>query len=323
MNKVKWGIIGTGRIASLFTKDIRLIDNSEVIAVCSRKHENGKIFADKYDIPLVYTDYSEMLANGEIDCIYIATPHIFHKENSIKALQSNKAVLCEKPMSLSYKDAKEIISLAKKKKVLFMEALWSRFLPAVQKLLELLNNGIIGDIRFIKADFGMDIGIDYPENGRLLNSELGGGALFDIGIYPIAFAQFISKKIPVKVESTKVLSKTNVDLISTYTFEYLNGTVAVLFASMLSETESNLFIKGTKGFVNMANFWKGNKFTVHFKNGRVENHSYPKLGDGYTHEIKSFIDTFLEGKYENKIMPHSESLVISKILDTIYNQIKN
>jgi predicted dehydrogenase len=320
---IKWGIVGTGSIASSFADDIRLIDNCEVIAVTSRKKESGEKFAEKYKIEEVYTDYTDMLANKAIDCIYVATPHSLHKNNSIQAMKAGKAVLCEKPISLSPEDTKEMLKYSKNRKILFMEALWSKFIPAVEKLLELLEEKVIGDIKFVKADFGIDIGEDYPPEARLLNPELGGGALYDVGIYPISFANFIFKEKPVNIQTTMLPGSTGVDALSTYTFQYKNGSYAVLFGTITARPENNLFIRGAKGCINMPNFWQGDKFTIKFDNGRKESHHFPKLGHGYTHEIKSFVKSYEKKAYQNEIMNHAESLRINEIMADIYANFKN
>jgi predicted dehydrogenase len=320
LNKIKWGIVGTGGIAKLFANDIKQIENCKVIAVCSRKQESGDKFANKYKIENVYTDYTAMLANRDIDCIYVATPHSMHRDNSIQAMKAGKAVLCEKPISLSLKDTKEIIEYSKTHNILFMEALWSKFLPAVSKLLELLDEKVIGDIKFVKADFGIDVGDDYPEDARLLNPELGGGALYDVGIYPISFASFIFKETPIAIQTTKIAASTGVDALSSYTFQYKNGSCATLFGTITAVPENNLFIRGTEGCINMPKFWQGDQFSIEFNNGRKESHKFPKSGHGYTHEIKEFVKSYEKGSYQNEIMPHKESVNISKVMEEIYKQ---
>lgn len=321
MKKVRFGIIGTGMIGKLFAQESKLTDNCTVIAVTSRSEETGKAFAEVYGIEKVYTDYEVMINDPDIDAIYIATPHTNHHADTIRALNAKKAVLCEKPFAMSYEETVEMIDAARKNNVLLMEAMWTRFLPAVKKMKQLLTEGAIGDVLFVKADFGFRVGDDYPALGRLLNPELGGGALYDAGVYPISMASHVMGMVPVAISCQKMFAKTGVDAMSTYNFQYENGSLAVLYSAVNVNTENQLYISGTKGSITIPDFLRASKMKIAYEDGKMETYVYPHKDAGYDNEIKAFCDTYLNGNVENETMPLDETLSIMKTMDTIKHQL--
>lgn len=210
--KIRWGIIGTGTIANIFAADLLLVEDGILQAVASRGLEKAEAFGRKYKSVKSYGTYEELAEDPDVDVVYIATPHVLHKENTLLCLNNKKAVLCEKPIAINAIDTKEMIDCARANGVFLMEAMWTRFLPQIKWVREVIENGEIGDVRWIKADFGYAIGADYPSSGRLLNKELGGGSLLDVGIYPLSFVHMIMKKDPVKICSSLVIGDTGVDL---------------------------------------------------------------------------------------------------------------
>src|SRR6187402_265920 len=184
--KIRWGILGCGKIANKFATDLQLIEDAELVAVASRDVEKGKAFASLFHARLNFNTYEALASCDEVDVIYIATPHGFHLEHTSLCLQHSKAVLCEKPMAINSKQVKEMIDLAQKQKVFLMEAFWTKFLPQYQKVVELIQAGEIGTIKMIEADFGFKATSPTPQ--RLYDVALGGGALLDVGIYPVFLA---------------------------------------------------------------------------------------------------------------------------------------
>ncbi|MBC7959106.1 MAG: Gfo/Idh/MocA family oxidoreductase, partial [Vallitaleaceae bacterium] len=183
MNKViRWGILGTGTIANTFAGDLNLVKTGVLGAVASRGLEKAEAFAKKYGAAKFYGSYEELAKDPEIDAIYVASPHSQHKENTLLCLNHKKAVLCEKPFAINATEAAEMIECAKKNGVFLMEAMWTRFLPNIKYVNEIIEKGEIGAIRWLKADFGFALPEDFPASHRLLNKELGGGALLDVGI---------------------------------------------------------------------------------------------------------------------------------------------
>ncbi len=316
MKTIRWGLVGTGYIADIFANDMKYVANSEIVAVASRSMERGSVFAHKHDIHKVFDQYEVMLAQEDIDAVYIATPHTSHKEQTILALKSNKAVLCEKPMGLDVAEVKEMIACAKAENVLLMEGMWTRFKPIMIKIKEIINSGIIGDVTMVKADFGFNKGKDYPETGRLLNTELAGGARLDVGIYPIAFARYIFEEDPKDIQTTYIESKTGVDLSSMYNFTYGDNRFAVLYASIDVETEQSAYIGGTKGHIVVPKFWCATECLVN-SGDHQEHYKLADQGRGYEHEIIAFNEAIRQGFTEVDLMNLGESLSISETLERI------
>jgi len=323
MKKVRVGIIGTGMIGKIFAAESKLTDNCVVVAITSRSYETGKAFADTYGIEKVYTQYMDMVNDPDIDAIYIGTPHPKHKENTLAALNAKKAVLCEKPFAMSYSESLEMIECARSNQVLLMEAMWTRFLPAIKKMKSLIADGAIGDILFMKADLGFRVPDEYPLTGRLLNPELGGGALLDVGIYPISMASHVMGKMPVDMACQKMTAVTGVDAMSTYSFKYDDDSLAVLYSAVRVNTESSLFISGTKGSIQVPSFYCASEVTVTTEDGTKETFKFPHKEAGYDYEISAFCETYLKGDLENALMPHNETLGIMKTMDRIQTCLNN
>ena len=185
----KWGIIGCGQIAGKFAESLKVISDAILYAAASRSGEKARSFCKKYHVRKWYDSYEKLAEDPEIDAIYIATPHNLHLENSTLCIQNRKAVLCEKPLTVNEREAKKLIKNAREAKVFLMEAFWTRFLPSTVKLNQLLEDGLIGEVKLLQADFGYYMPFDG--NHRSYNPDLAGGALLDVGIYPINFAQMI------------------------------------------------------------------------------------------------------------------------------------
>ena len=207
---IKWGILGPGRIANSFAKGLKSLPDASIVAVGSRSKERADTFAREYGIAKSYGSYQELANYPEVDIIYIATPHPNHKESALLCLKAGKAVICEKPFTVNAAESEELIKFAREQKLFLTEAMWTRYLPASIKVRELLSAGIIGDIKIVKADSGFICGWDTKS--RLLNPELGGGALLDIGVYPISYASMIFNAAePIKIVSIANIGVTGVD----------------------------------------------------------------------------------------------------------------
>lgn len=316
-DKIRWGIIGTGTIANTFAADLLLVEDGILQAVASRGLEKAEAFGRKYKSVKSYGTYEELAEDPDVDVVYIATPHVLHKENTLLCLNNKKAVLCEKPIAINAIDTKEMIDCARANGVFLMEAMWTRFLPQIKWVREVIENGEIGDVRWIKADFGYAIGADYPASGRLLNKELGGGSLLDVGIYPLSFVHMIMKKDPVKICSSLVIGDTGVDLAFVGHFIYDQGEVATLFSAVQAETEQEVHISGTKGAIHIPNCWFGDEVTVTYANGEKQYRKIPRKGKGYTYEIEEVNKLLREGRLESDINPLDETLKIMRFADEI------
>lgn len=316
-NKIKWGIIGLGNIANQFVADLLLIEGAELFAVASRNKEHAAEFAKKYNSVKAYDSYEALFKDDEVDIVYIATPHNLHAELSIKALENGKHVLCEKPISLSYKDAVRMTEASRKYHKFFMEAFWTRFIPSVQEILTKVQEGIIGDVKYVKADFAFCA--DEKLGGRLFDKNLGGGALFDIGVYPL-FLSYIFLGIPKEIIAKSILHQNGIDLQTSMILQYKNAQ-AVLQASIVSESDMKATIGGTKGHIQLNSPWFiADGYSV-CKDEKETNYSLPNLGKGYTHEIVECHHCIRNNQIESLLWSHQNSLDLSKMLEEIKNQI--
>ncbi|MBZ0289460.1 MAG: Gfo/Idh/MocA family oxidoreductase, partial [Anaerolineae bacterium] len=204
--KVRWGIIATGRIAGLFAQGLSVIPDAELVAVGSRTQEAADAFADQYNIPRRHASYEALAEDDAVDAIYVATPHPFHKDNTLLGLKNGKAVLTEKPFAINAAQAGEMINYAREKRVFLMEAMWSRFIPAMVRARQLVQQGAIGEPRMITVDFGFRAG--WNPQSRVLNPELAGGALLDVGVYCISLASSIFGSQPAHIASMGHLGET-------------------------------------------------------------------------------------------------------------------
>ncbi len=313
--KFCWGVIGCGNIAARFTESLKVVPDAIVYGVASKSVQRARDFAEKNKVKTWFDSYEELVSKPEIDAIYIATTHNFHYENIKLCLKAGKAVLCEKPLTVNARQADEIIKLARTEKVFLMEAFWTRFLPSTRKLMELLDKNVIGEVKMIKADFGYDFPFDAKS--RVYDPELAGGALLDVGVYPINFAQMIMKKDPVDIQSSVIFSSTGIDEQSGYVFHYENGVMALLYSAVNVETRHDAWIFGSKGYIHIPHFYRANKFHINYKKGGSKTYDLPLASEGFSYEAEEVINCMKNNKTESDIMPHEESLRIMNIMDGI------
>lgn len=312
--KIKWGVIGLGNIANQFADDLLLIENAELTAVASRDLSNAREFAEQYKAAKAYESYDLLFDDPEVDIVYIATPHNSHAELSIKALESGKHVLCEKPMALSYTDAQRMVQAAKKHNKFFMEAFWTRFIPSIQEVLQKIENGIIGNVNYIKADFAFHG--SETENKRLFEKELGGGALFDIGVYPL-FLSYILLGNPKEILAKAIKHRNDIDLQISMILQY-ESAQSVLHASIVSESDMKAVIAGTEGRIELnAPWYAANGYSL-FKNDEKEAVvTLPTLGKGYSHEIIECQNCILNNQIESRLWSHQNCTDLSRIVEEV------
>ncbi|KAF2330461.1 Gfo/Idh/MocA family protein [Flavobacterium ginsenosidimutans] len=316
--RIKWGIVGLGNIAAQFASDLLLIENAELKAVASRDIAKANEFAEKFKALKSYDSYDLLFEDPEVEIVYIATPHNSHAGLSIKALENGKHVLCEKPMALSYKDAERMIEASKKHNKFFMEAFWTRFIPSVQDILQKINNGVIGNINYIKADFAFHG--SETENKRLFDKDLGGGALFDIGVYPL-FLSYILLGYPKEILAKAIKHKNDIDLQTSMILQY-ESAQSVLHASIVSESDMKAVISGTKGRIELNAPWFVADGYSLFKNEVKEAVvTLPTLGKGYSHEIIECQNCILDNEIESKLWSHQNCLELSRIVEEVKTQI--
>src|SRR5215475_247224 len=252
--KIRWGILATGGIAAYFTEDLLQLSDAEVLAVGSRAPETAEAFASRYGIPRAYGSYEELAADPEVDIVYVATPHSGHLAASRLCLEAGRAVLCEKPVTLNAADARSLIDLARERGRFFMEAMWMRCNPAILRMLEVIDAGAIGSVLSLQADFGL-AGPVEPLH-RLRNPDLGGGALLDLGVYPISFAHMVLGA-PSAITAWSRLSPEGVDENSGVLLGYDSGALATLSCGMLAESACLASVSGTDGWIELPhNFYR-------------------------------------------------------------------
>lgn len=315
--KIKWGIIGLGNIAHQFAKELLLVEEAEVAAVASRNLDKAQEFAEKYNCKKAYGSYDEIINDDEIDILYIATPHDSHAALTIKALQNNKHVLCEKPLALNYNDALQMINASKKNNKFFMEGFWTRFNPSVQEAFYKIKNGEIGEVKYINADFAFHV--EKLEGNRMTDIKLGGGALMDIGVYPL-FLSYLMLGIPKEIAAKSNFHESGADLQTSMILQYDNAQ-AILHSSFVSSSNMEATISGTAGRITLSPLWFMSQSYTLIKDNHNIKYSWPTKGKGYTHEIEECHKCINENKIESDLWSHQNSLDLIKIVDEVRNQI--
>lgn len=316
MNKqIKWGLIGCGRIAPKFIGGINHLQDTSVVAVASKNIVKAKRLAYEFDIPSFYDNYEELITNPEVDAIYISNTHNFHKETALLCLKYKKPVLCEKAFTVNGDEAEEVINFAKSQGVFIMEAMWTRFLPNIIHIKKLLSEGAIGEIKFLQGTFGF-AAPNNPQD-RLLNINLAGGSLLDIGVYLVSMAYFIMDKDPVDIKSSAKIGKTRVDEQATFHFTYDNGVMALFNCSLVIDTTQEFIITGTEGKIIIPKFWCSDKSTLILNNQIPQEFSFPIEATGFNYEIEEMNKCLREGKTHSETMAPDDTLRIMKCLDNI------
>ena len=319
---IRWGILGTGKIATAFATALQDTPGAQLVAVASRSADSANKFGAQFGVTRCHASYQGLADDEQVDVVYIATPHPMHHENAIMCLKGGKALLVEKSFTMNRRQAEEIIALAREKQLFVMEAMWSRFMPAVVEAKRIVDSGEIGTPANITADFGFtaDVG---PEH-RLFNPELGGGALLDLGIYPLSMSSFFLGDVA-SVKAQSEMAATGVDLQTAFTLHHKSGGVSTCLCSLNSRTPTELTISGTKGFVRLHDrFHNTERISVTLVNGTSRNErtiDLPRSGNGYTHEAQEVGRCMRAGLIESPVMPHEETLSIMGTLDAIRAQI--
>lgn len=310
-----WGIVGPGKIAHKFARDLQVLPNARIHAVASRSQERAAAFAGQYDAPHAYGSYEALAACPDLDVVYIATPHAFHHANTLLFLRAGIPVLCEKPFAMNTAQVQEMIETARTRKVFLMEAMWTRYIPTVIKALELIEQGQLGEVLSVKADFGFR-GDPHPE-GRLYNPALGGGSLLDIGIYPVFLALLLLGRPPV-IRAAAHLGPTGVDEEIGILFQYPNGQLAHLHSSIRSRTKTEAFIYGETGTLHLHTRWhEPSTMTLLREDQRPQEFRFDYLGKGYYLEAEAVMRHLAEGKKESDLVPLDFSLDLIQTLDAI------
>lgn len=310
------GILGSGIIARTMARTIAEMENVSVTAVGSRTQEKAQAFADEFGIPKAYGSYEELAQDGSLDLIYIATPHSRHYEDCMLCLRCGRNVLCEKAFTANAQQAKEVLSYAKEHGLFITEAIWTRFMPQRFVLDEIIASGVIGKISSLTADLGYKS--DHIE--RLKKPELAGGALLDLGVYAINFALMALGDDISEVISCCTKNEYGCDSHNSIIFRYRDGKTAMLHSSMAASLDRRGIIYGSLGRIEFDNINNCEGITVILNDGTVKRYETPKQITGYEYEVEASMKAIAEGKLECPEMPHSETVKVMRIMDSLREQ---
>ncbi|MEK6154051.1 Gfo/Idh/MocA family oxidoreductase [Flavobacteriaceae bacterium 3-367] len=312
--KIKWGIVGLGRIAKLFADDLTLVQRAELVAVASTDRERAKVFAAQYGVPNHYDSYDALFKDGEVDVVYVATFHHTHAAVSIAAMDQKKHVLCEKPIAITAKEAKEMIRASKRNKVFFMEAFWSRFNPSIAKVKELVAAGALGKVRYINAEFTF-YKLDDDPNARSLNIALAGGSLLDMGVYPIFLSYLLLGK-PREIMAKSKFFHTGAEIQTSMIFDY-GEAQALLYSGFANNTDMKAKICGEEGELFIHPIWHETQGFTLVRHGKKKKYELPTLGKGFSHEIMEVNQCVENRKQESDFWSHKNSLELITIVDAV------
>jgi predicted dehydrogenase len=325
---IRWGVVGTGGVAGKFVADLALLPDAEAVAVGSRTAERAAGFAERFGIGRSHGSYADLVADPTVDAVYVATPHPFHAEHARLAIAAGKAVLVEKPFTMDAVEARAVAAAAREAGVFCMEAMWSRFLPHLTRLRELLAEGAVGDVVAVSADQGMRFEPD-PRH-RLFAPELGGGALLDLGIYPFSFASMVLGT-PQTVRAGATAAATGVDATTSAVLTYPGGAHAVVLCTSASSTPMRAWVAGTEGRIEIDPQWyRPTGFTLTRAGGTVERYETPPavldpgpygLAKGMRFEAAEVGRCLRAGLGESPTMPLEETVAIMGTLDEVRDQI--
>ncbi len=319
MKKVKFGIVGTGNIAHRFANAIKNVPNAELVAVASRCQENADKFGDEFNIPYRFSSYEAMAKSDVIDAAYIAVPHSGHKNCSILMMENGKNVICEKPMAVNKRECEEMIACAEKNNVLLMEAMWASLVPGTLKIKELVESGLLGDIRCVEGKFCYTMDEDEMDH-HVLKNENGGGSLLDVGIYCLYFTKWY---LGTDIVSTSAVCDTfeGTDSHTHVLMKYKNNAIASISSATLLRKEGGGFIYGTKGFAQLDRCYAPQRISINLNDGTKEEISVPFSGNGFEEQIEHFADLVLQDKKESPVNTFEQTLFIAEQMDSIRKQI--
>lgn len=320
--RTRWGILATGGMAAAFTADLVRLPDAEVVAVASRSEESARAFAKRFGIPRAYGSWKALAEDDGIDVVYVATPHAAHRGAAGLCLEAGRNVLCEKPFTLNLRQAEELVALARGHGRFLMEAMWMYCNPLVRRLKALVDDGAIGEVRTVQADFG--IAGPFPPSHRLRDPHLGGGALLDLGVYPVAFAHLLLGE-PSDVTARAVLSAEGVDLQTGALLHWDGGALAQVHCSIVGATATCASVTGSRGRIDVpSGFYQPERFVLH-RDGRAPEEFTADPADGppssFRHEALEVMRALRAGETESPLVPLDGTLAVMRTLDAVRERI--
>jgi predicted dehydrogenase len=319
MSIVRWGVVGPGRIAAKVVEDFPHVPGAEVVAVASRSAQRAEAFAGAHGIGRVHDSYRAIVEDDAVDVLYIATPHPHHRAVALAALKAGKAVLVEKAFTVTPAATREIVDAATDARVFAMEAMWTRFQPAVVRMRELITDGAIGELRAVQGELGVHAPTDPLD--RYYNLAIGGGALFDLTVYPISFAQMVLGT-PDTVAAHGTLDATGVDIEEAVLLGWADGRSASLFTSLRCATPGQMRLFGTGGWIDLLpRFHHPDTFVLHRSGRDAEEVTVPHIGGGYAHELREVTDCVLAGRTQSEVMPLADTVAVQDVMGAVADQL--
>jgi predicted dehydrogenase len=312
---LRWGILGTGGIAHTFATDLRLTDSGEIVALGSRSAESARAFADEFGIPHRHASYADLVADPDVDVVYVATPHPMHHDNAVLALRAGKHVLVEKPFTMNAAEARDVVRVARETGRFAMEAMWTRFLPHVAVIRDWLAAGVLGDIVTVTADHGQWFAED--PDFRLFAPELGGGALLDLGVYPVSFASMVLGP-PSRIVALADPAFTGVDAQTSMVFGYDSGAQAVLTCTLRAKSPTRATIVGTTARIEVeGDFYAPAAVSLISRNGATERVESTHRGRGLRHQADEVARCLAAGEVESPLLPLDETISVLATMDAV------
>jgi predicted dehydrogenase len=322
---LQWGVVATGRIAHRVTRDLACLEDAALYAVSSRSAASARGFAEEHGFATSYHDtaaatgYQQLFADPLVDVVYIATPHAQHFEVARAALDAGKHVLCEKPLTINAREAGELARLAGEQGLFLMEAVWTRFLPATRRALELVGSGAIGTVRWVQADLGFPAVYDPAD--RLWDPAAGGGALLDLAVYPLTWA-VAALGFPTRLTAAGHLNQDGVDVQNTLTLEYPEGAAAQLTSSLSAAGPGMATLGGTAGWIRTGSpLYRPKSLEICGLDGRVRVEEFPEETEGFIHELRETARCIRAGLQESPLMPWAETVQMMQLLDEARQQL--
>ena len=310
------GILGAGSIARQMAYTISKMDNAINYAIASRDYKKSQKFAKEFRVIKAYGSYEEMIKDPEVELVYIATPHSLHYEHAKLCLNNGKHVLCEKAFTINEKQAEELFEIAKEKNLFITEAIWTRYIPMRKTLDDIIESDVIGELHSLTANLGYRIN-NVP---RLVDPNLAGGSLLDVGVYTLNFASMVFGNNIKDISSTVIKTDTGVDAQNSITLYYENNRMAILHSTMMSRTDRRGIIYGSKGYIEVENINNCEGIKIYSLDGNlIDEYKTPKQITGYEYEVEASIKAIKNGELECIEMPHSETLIIMRLMDKLRN----
>lgn len=312
---LRWGVVGTGGIAHSFLEGLGAVPSARVTAVGSRTRSRAEEFGHAWGIPNRHGSYEDLAADPEVDVVYVATPHPWHHPNTLLMLNAGKHVLVEKPMAMNALQVSEMVAAAQANDRFLMEAMWTRYLPASRLARDLVADGAIGELRSVSAEFGTNV--PYDPDHRLFNAELGGGALLDLGVYPLALASQYLGGLTVVGATRQLSPDRTVDTQTTMLVRGENGVTATLGCASHAVLPNRAVLAGTAGWIELPLFWAATELVLHREGHEPERFHRPFRANGYEYEIEEVARCLAAGERQSPDMPWAESLRLAGVTDQI------